>query len=202
MEILKGKLEFISLFQPINLFVEGKTIDLGKIYFSLFEKLNGVKSSMNEVRDVFEICADENSEKTIQYENDENGILIILKNKDFGWSNIGAYLPNALQSLNGRQVVVEILDNGIKISNNPDEKVFGVSYTRNNSCGINDDDAKSICKIGESDCCIFCSVGSDGFECLKFDSFLARHLLDRHSKKDMRASRIGDCKNIGRKENS
>ncbi len=195
---LKGKLKFISLFHPIML---GK-IDLRQYYFKLFENLNGVKTKMNYSMNSIEIIADETSDKVVKYENDKDGILILLNNSDgsFGMSNIGAYLPDMLQRLNGMKVIADITDKGINITNDPKEKVLGIYYTRNNCCKIPDDKIKTVCKIGEKDCCIFVSASSDGFECLKFDSPLARMLLDRYSKKDMRANRIGNCKILGRKE--
>jgi len=195
---LKGKLEFISLFQPIKLFTNDGEIDLRKQYFKLFKKLNDVKSKMDCTMNSIEICADENSDKVVKYENNKDGILILLNNADgsFGMSNIGAYLPAMLQTLNGMNIIMTINDMGIKITNDPEEKVFELYYTRNNCCKIPDDKVKTICKIGEKDCCIFCSVS-----CLKFDNPSARMLLERYSKKDMRASRIGNCKIIGRNEN-
>jgi hypothetical protein len=198
MKTLKGKLKFISLFEPIMI----GNVDLRDYYFKLFEKLNGVKTKMDYSMNSIEIVADENSDKVVKYENDGNGILILLNNADgsFGMSNIGAYLPDILQRLNGMKVIANITDIGIKITNDPKEKVFEIYYTRNNCCKIPDDKIKTVCKIGEKDCCIFISAGSDGFECLKFDSPSARMLLDRYSKKDIRASRIGNCKIVGRKE--
>jgi hypothetical protein len=198
MKTLKGKLRFISLFEPIMV----GDIDLRDYYFELFKTLNGVKSKMDYSMNSIEISADENSDKVVKYENNENGILILLNNADgsFGMSNIGAYLPDMLQRLNGMKVIASITGNSIKITNDLKEKVFEIYYTRNNCCKIPDDKIKTVCKIGEKDCCIFICAGSDGFECLKFDSPSARMLLDRYSKKDMRASRIGNCKIVGRKE--
>lgn len=198
MKTLKGKLKFISLFKPIMV----GDIDLREYYFNLFKSLNGIKSRMNYSMNSIEISADENSDKVIEYENDGNGILILLNNIDgsIGMSNIGSYLPEMLQRLNGMEVIVSITDNNINITNDPDEKVFEICYTRNNCCKIPDDKINSVCKIGGKDCCIFICAGSDGFECLKFDTPTARMLLDRYSKNDMRASRIGNCKIIGRNE--
>lgn len=199
---LKGKLEFISLWHPVKLFTDKGEVDLREHYFKLFEKLNGVKSKMDTAMNSITICADENSDRVIKYENDKDGILILLNNADgsFGMSNINAYLPDILQRLNGRSVIVSVEEDGISITNNPDEEVFGLYYTRNNCCKIPDDKIKTVCKIGTSDCCIFTAAGADGFECLKFDSPTARHLLDRYSKKEMNASRIGNCAILGRNE--
>ena len=198
---LKGKLEFISLWQPIKLFTDNGEVDLRDYYWRLFENLNGKRATMDDAKNTIEIKADEQSETIIKYENDKDGILILLEKVDgFGASNISAYLPNMLQQLNGREVVLSVSDNGIKISANPKEKVFGLYYTHNNCCKIPDDKIHEVCKIGTKDCCIFFCVSPNGFECLKFDSMSARMLLDRHSKKEMRASRIGNCAILGRKE--
>jgi hypothetical protein len=157
---------------------------------------------MNTTMDSIVICADNTSNRVITYENDTNGMLIMLTNADgsFGMSNIHAYLSDMLQRLNGQNINVSVDDKGITIAHDPEEKLFGVYYTRCNCCKISEDTVKSVCKIGTSDCCIFTSVGSDGFECLKFDSSTARMLLDRFSKKEMNASRIGNCAILGRNE--
>lgn len=197
---LKGKLEFISIFKPIRLISEDSEIDLRKYYFDLFEKLNGKKSKMNYHMNDIEICSDDNSEYVIKYENDNNGILIILdKINEFGFSNIKAYLSDMLQRLNGRCVIVTASENSIKIISDPSEEVFGLYYTNSNNCKIPDDKIKSLCKIGEEDCCIFCCVGSNGFECLKFNSPSARMLLGRYSRNDINATKIGNCAILGRK---
>jgi multimeric flavodoxin WrbA len=96
-------------------------------------------------------------------------------------------------------VIVKVKENSISITNDPKEKVYGLYYTNNNSCSIPDDDVKTICKIGEQDCCIFCSLTGSGFECQKFNS-TAKILLDRHSKGTMKAKRIGNCEILGRKD--
>jgi multimeric flavodoxin WrbA len=96
------------------------------------------------------------------------------------------------------QVILEYDDQSISIKHDETEKVFELNYTNGNSCKIPDDKVKEICKIGQSDACIFCSVSGGGFECQKFDSFMSRMLLDRHSKGTMNASRIGNCKIVGR----
>ena len=119
----------------------------------------------------------------------------------FGFSNIGSYLPDMMQRLNGMQVIIEFNDTYISIRHDENEQVFELKYTGDgNSCKIPDDKVREICKIGEVDCCIFCTVGGNGFNCEKFNSYLSRVLLDRHSKGDMRASRIGNCKITGRIE--
>jgi hypothetical protein len=161
---LRGKLEFISIFEPIRLISEESEIDLRKYYFELFEKLNGKKTKMDYHMNDIEICSDDNSEYVIKYENDDNGILIILdKINGFGFSNIEAYLSEMLHRLNGRSVIITVSDNSIKITYDPNEEVFGLYYTNNNNCKIPNDKVKSICKVGEEDTCIFCSVSSEGF---------------------------------------
>ncbi|MFA5154549.1 MAG: hypothetical protein WC554_18540, partial [Clostridia bacterium] len=110
-----------------------------------------------------------------------------------------AYVPDILQRLNGMQVIVEFDNEYISICHDETETVYEINYTEGNSCKIPDDKVKELCKIGEVGCCIFVTVGSNGFMCEKFSS-TARTLLDRYSKGNMRASRIGNCKIIGRIE--
>lgn len=154
--------------------------------------------SMNSIK----IFQDDNSDQIVEYKKMVKNILIILINADgsFGMSNIGAHLPDMLQRLNGMSVITTFTDNGFEIKQDPSEEVYGLYYTRNNCCKIPEEDVKRICKPGEKNCCIFLSIGSDGFECLKFDTPSARMILDRYSKGEIRASRIGNCKILGRKE--
>ena len=199
---LKGKLEFISLFQTIKLTQkDGSVIDLREPLFNLLERLNGCNATMETKINSFELGFDENSDKHIDYKNDGENISIIINTKDnSSWSNIGAYLPNTLQSLNGREILIDLSNDFIKITNNPDEDVFGVYYTHNNSCHVDFDNVTKICEVGTSNTCIFLCAGSDGFSCEKFNSPTARLLLDRHYKGTMNATRIGNCAILGRKE--
>lgn len=196
-EEIKGKLEFISLHKPIMV----GDVDIRERLWELFSNLNKLPAQMNQTRDSIHIGLDENSDFHIRYENDKDGILILLeKTQGFGMSNIGAYLPDTLQSLNGRVVYFTISDSELKVFPDKAESVFGLYYTRNNCCKIPDDKIHSICKPGTSDCCIFMAAGGSGFECLKFDTSSARMLLDRFGNGKMNASRIGNCEILGRKE--
>jgi hypothetical protein len=107
-----------------------------------------------------------------------------------------------LQRLNGMQIIVTVGDDdkSIKFEHDTTQTVFELKYTDGNSCKLSDEDVKNVCKIGTEYCCIFLAVGSKGFSCEKFDSFMARQLLDRHISGTMRASRIGNCKIVGRIE--
>ena len=203
---LKGKLEYHSLFEPIRLFTDSGEINLWDHYNKVFTDLNDKKCLHDIQMNSYSVREDENSEYELKYESNffgtENATLVIILDKidGFGFSNIGSFLPQILQRLNGMKVVIDIQSNhSITINKDPDEKVYGLYYTDGNSCKIPDGVVKALCKIGESDCCIFCSVSSNGFECLKFSS-TCRLLLDRHSKGTIRANRIGNCEILGRKE--
>jgi len=201
-KILAGKLEFTQLFNPIKLFTEEGEVNLWDFYHNLFTELNDKKTSMTMEMNKLIIHSNLESEFSLEYKNDEKSKLIILKKIDgFGFSNIGSYLPDMLQRLNGRKIIVTILEEGISIENDSEEKVFELYYTNGNSCAIPEDKIKTLCKIGTNDTCIFCTVSSVGFECAKFDSYMARQLLYRYSEGTMNASRIGNCAIVGRKEN-
>jgi hypothetical protein len=203
---LKGKLEFISFWSPIRLDVGTMELDLRDDYFRVFKNLNGKKATMDCGMNHIRIFADDASDRVVYFEikkdpinpyNDK--ILMILNNVEGGWgmSNLGSYAPDILQRLNGMQVIVEYDDESISIKHDESEKVFELNYTHINSCKIPDNKVKEICKIGESDCCIFVTAGSNGFMCEKFN-YMASGLLERYSKGTMRASRIGNCKIVGR----
>ena len=210
MTTLKGKLTFISFWHPINLETKDGDLDLRVQLFETLKNLNGKPASMKYGMNDITILADDNSEYELEFENKRSEIeftesdtlkIILKKNGEhWSWSNLGAYIPDILQRLNGMQVIVEIDENSIGFRHNENEDVYKINYTHGNSCRIPDDDVKKVCKIGENGCCIFCSVSGDGFMCQKFDSYMARHLLDRHIEGTMRANRIGNCKIIGRIE--
>ena len=201
MKTLKGKLEFISFWNPIKLITESEELDLRDEYFQVLENLNGKSASIDYHMNNITIHADKNSEYDIKFEKDDlkDTILMILdKRNNFGFSNLNAYIPDMFQRLNGMQVIVTVNDQSIGIEHDETEKVFELKYTHNNSCKVSDDKVKEICKIGKNDCCIFCTAGSNGFMCEKFNSHMASHLLNRFSEGTMRANRIGNCKIVGR----
>ena len=199
MKTLKGKLTFISFWDPITIQTEDGEIDLREIYFQVFNNLNGKKASMNGKMNDIKVFADDTSEYLLKYENKGESILMVLEKSDgFGMSNLGAYVPDILQRLNGMKVIVEYDEQSVNICHDETEKVYELNYTNGNSCRIPDNDVKEICKIGQAGCCIFLTASGNGFECEKFDSFMARQLIDRFSKGTMRASRIGNCKIVGR----
>lgn len=205
MTTLKGKLEFISFWNPIKLETENGIVDLREAYFQVFNSLNGKKCSMDGKMNSLKILADETSDRVMKFERNEkeDSILMLLEIPEPGWgmSNLGAYVPSMLERLNGMQVIVEYDNESISIKHDETEEVFEIKYTGGgNSCKVSDDKVKEICKPGTENACIFLSAGPDGFECQKFNSPMARILLDRYSNKTMRASRIGNCKIIGRIE--
>ena len=209
MTTLKGKLTFISFWHPINLETEDGELDLRVQYFGTFRELNGKKANMKYGMNDLTICFDADSEYEMVFEctndspelRDSDSVGMILKKSGEGWGmqNIGAYLPDILQRLNGMQVIVDVDEDSIAIRHDETEEVYEIKYTRNNSCQIPKEDLTKVCKIGQADCCIFMSVGSTGFECQKFDS-MESHLLRRHAEGTMNATRIGNCKIVGRVE--
>jgi hypothetical protein len=122
------------------------------------------------------------------------------KPENSGFFNVNAYLESALVWLSGRVVEIEIDNTSLKIEADKSDEVYGLYFTHNNSCKIPEGVEKTICKIGETNCCIFISGGSDGFSCQKFNDLTARVLLDRLAKKEIRANRIGNCTLLGRKD--
>jgi hypothetical protein len=199
-----GKLEFTSFFKIIKIDQGSTYVDLRDYIFEVFNKLNGQKTSMLYSMDHIEIKKDDDSKYQMKFEHDDDSTLMILDViGEFGFSNIGAYLPDMLQRLNGRNVLITATDDGIKIEDGPNnENTFGVRYTNSNLCKISTDKVKEICKIGEEDCCVFCIASGKGFECAKFDTYMCRNLLGRIEEKSIRATRIGDCKLLGRVEDA
>jgi len=202
MKIFEGELQFISLWHPIKLIeIDGKELDLRDTCWKVFTALNGCKASMKYAMNEIEILEDSESKQIMEFKMEDDGILIALIEGRIGFSNVSAYLSDMLGRLNSMQVIVSVGEKNIKFEHDTTQKVFEINYTDGNSCKIPDDKIHEVCKIGEGeDCCIFLTASSKGFMCQKFNSLMAQQFLDRHSKGDMNAGRIGNCKIIGRIE--
>jgi hypothetical protein len=202
MKTLKGKLEFFDFFN-MKLYYNKKEINLLNHLDEFFTNLNDKKTSMTYNMNSLTIKADESSEYKLEYKKDNESVFCLInKTEGVGWSNVEAYLENIFQRLNSRQVIIKIDKNEFFIQPDLNEKVFGLFYTNINSCKIEDDKVKEICKPGSEECCIFLSAGGNGFNCEKFDTYMARMLLHRLKQGIMNAKRIGNCAILGRKENN
>jgi len=201
MEEFKGRLLYMGWFnKPWSLIMEGGEIDLWPVVDKFLVSLNSKHADHDQTRDSYTLSVDENSEFQFKYIPGE--CVLLEKPEGFGMSNVHAYLDGALGWLSGRLVEIEIEEGKrIKFMADKSEKVYGVYFTgEGNSCKILNGAEKTVCKIGQHDCCIFLSVGADGFHCEKFSGSIARTLLDRLAKGNIHASRIGSCEVLGRKE--
>ena len=201
MQKLKGRLQYMGWFNlPWKLVMDNGEIDLWPVIDEFFTSLNGKRAKYDQERDGYTLAADESSEFQFKYVPGE--YVLLEKLKGFGMSNVHAYLDDALVRLSGRMVEIEIEDGKqIKFMADRAEEVYGVYFVGDgNSCEVPSGVEQTVCKIGQSDCCIFLTVGADGFHCEKFSGPTARMLLDRLAKGNIRASRIGSCAILGRKE--
>ena len=207
--ILKGRLNYMSWFnRPWRLIMDtGEVVDLWPLIEKFFIGLSGKKATMHSIgvgQEYYALLADENSLSCFKYEKTHRGFSIILRQKEpLEFSNIYAYTEDALTFLNGRLVEVEIIDSIFKISADKSEEVYGVYYTKDNSCKLPDGDEKKICGAGcgpDDRVCIFVSARPDGFYCEKFYPYLSRLLVNRLGKGELNAKRIGSCALLGRKE--
>lgn len=199
MQRLKGRLLYMGLSnRPWKLVTDFNETDLWPLVNVFLSSLNGKCADHKQEQDSYTLAANENSEFKFNYFSDRHAIL--QKTKGVGMSNVYAYLDDALIWLSGRMVEIEI-ENGkrIKFIADESEKVYGVYFVNGNSCEIPDGAEKTVCKIGQRDCCIFPVAGAGGFQCTKLSSS-ARTFLDNLAKGRMRASRIGNCTVLGRKE--
>ena len=199
MQKLKGVLLYTGWSNlPWKLVTDDGEIDLWPIIDKFLMSLNGKCANHQEACDGYTLSADEASEFQFKYIPGE--YVLLEKPEGFGMSNVHVYLDTALGWLSGRLVEIEIEDGKrVKFVADASEQVFGVYFTDGNSCEVPSDAEKTVCKAGQHDCCIFLSAGADGFHCEKFNSPLARMLLDRLAKGTIRASRIGNCALLGRK---
>ena len=144
--------------------------------------------------------ADPESEFEFEY---KPGEVILLKNtREFGMSNVHAYLDDSLTWLSGRMVTVTTCWQELKIEAIDSSLVQGVQFVcEGNMAEVPEGFEKTLCKVGHGkDCCVFLVCGSRGFECSKFSGSMATHLLGRLANGDINAGRIGDCRLVGRKQ--
>src|SRR3989344_4469349 len=201
MQRLKGRLLYRGWFNlPWKLVTADGEIDLWPIIDKFLTSLHGKRANHEQARDGYALSADKSSEFEFKYTPGK--YVILEKPEGFGMSNVHAYLDTALQWLSGRLVEIEVGGGKqVKFTADVSEKVFGVYFVGDgNSCEVPRGAEKTVCKAGQHDCCIFLSAGSGGFNCEKFNSPMARMLLGRLAKGTMRASRIGNCALLGRKE--
>ena len=200
MQKLKGRLQYGGWFNyPWKLVTKNGDIDLWPIIDKFLISLNGKRAEHNRECNGYILAADENSEFQFKYIPDE--YVLLEKVDGFGGSNVHFYLEQALVFLSGRMVEIEIEEGKeIKLMADKAEKVYGVYFVDDgNCCKVPKGDEKTICKVGQPDCCIFVSIGGDGCYCEKFNGPLARELLDRLAKGKTSATRIGSCELLGRK---
>lgn len=80
-------------------------------------------------------------------------------------------------------------------------KVLGVYLTGDGNSGeIPHGAEETVCRVNQADECIFLVRGRGGFICKKFESVIARVLLDDLAKGRIPAGRIGNCAVVGRKD--
>jgi len=202
MQKFKGRLLYTGWFNlPWRLVMnDGEEIDILPVINDSLISLNGKRVSYQKTLDSYTLFADVASEFQFKYTPEEYAILLEKKSNGL-FINVKAYLDNVLVWLSGRLVEIEIEeDKQIKFFADASEQVFGVYFTDNNSCKVPNGAENTICKAGQPDCCIFLSASSGGFHCEKFNSSIARALLDRLANGNINASRIGNCAILGRKE--
>lgn len=177
---------------------EHKEIDLHPLIADALIKWDGQRMSHENSHNGYSLWLDPKSEYNLV--NGEDDFVILDKPAQFGFSNVVAYMETGFHFANGRLVIVTIDDDGFQIEADPAEEVLGLYFTHDNSCDVPAAAEHSVCKAGTRDCCIFLTMGPSGFQCEKFSSGTARHLLDRYAKGEMNATRIGNCKLLGRAE--
>lgn len=201
MEKISGTLNFYGWFHPWQIVTDdGKKIDIYPVVSALFGRLKDQPIVFDNELEGFRLVWDESSPKKLQYEPSEDGVILASVNKDgsSGFSNLTAFIPDALQRIDGRNVSITVTDTEIRVHADPNEKVYKLPYTHGNMASIPAGAEKSQCRIGTSHACVFCVATGEGFECAKGNTQMGRMVLDRLAKGEMRASRIGNCLVSGR----
>lgn len=217
MQTLAGTLIYSGSWtqRPWLLKREGEdSIDLYPLIDQWFAQANGRPARQEHERapNGYRLSLDASAELVLTYESDGAAMLVrpggiekALQEKRSGTTieNIGAYLPQALVALSGRQVIVTLDDTGLAIDADPAEQVYGVKFFGDgNDCRVPVGAERSVCKRGTPECCIFLAAGPEGFVCQKFNRPVAEELLKRYAAGTMRAKRVGSCTLIGREEDT
>jgi len=200
MQKFKGRLQFMGWNLPWKLVTaDNGEVDLDPVIERFFISLNGKHVKEEEGPDSYGLVADESAK--FEFEYAQGGCAILKNSKEIAISNVQAIFENILVWLSGRMVEIEIEDGKqMKFVADKSEEVLGVYFIgEGNSCEVPKGIEQTVCKCGQSDCCIFLTIGTGGFRCEKFSGPMARLLLGRLAKGTIRASRIGNCSIIGRK---
>ena len=194
MQEIKGRLLYLGWNNtPWRVITDNGEIDLQPIVAEFFISINKERAWHKNEKGGYVLKTDKKSRHQFLYAPDR---YILLENtKEFGGSNVWYYLDATLIRLTGRLVHIKIkMGKKFQIFPDKSEKVFGVYFTgERNSCKLPEGIEKTVCKVGQEDCCIFLSLHEDGFYCEKFNIPIARLLLDRFAKGKMNAKKIGNC---------
>lgn len=170
-------------------------VDIRPSVMSLADRLHDSRVSQDRAPDACSLSADKKSDSAFSSET----WWMVLQN-GFGGTNCLAALSCSLQSLNGRDVIASITDDGFKIFDPDPSKYHGVKYHGGNLARVCDGDETRVCEMCTDACCAFLAHTKDGFMCAKFDSYLCRQLLGRIADGSMNATRIGSCRLLGRED--
>lgn len=198
-----GKLEYLTWDRPWALALEGGgTHDAAVPFWDTALAMAGQRAGHSYQKDFYALRLDEGSPTELRTGGRGEGAGLFNMDGSFGFSNVAAYLEWTLVALNGREVIVLFAPGRLfRIEATVTEQVPEVKYYGSGNMGrIPAGEEFSRCKAGEPDCCIFLTGAPSGFQCAKFSGPLARSLLHRKAQGTMRATRIGNCRLVGREE--
>lgn len=173
--------------------------DIAPLFWAFAAAHKDAAAVMPIALDFFTLKLDTSSTLSIHFEEPGAGILI--KSSSWGFQNVAAYLADAMQRMNGREVTVSVSADAFSIEADPDEDVANVLYFGSgNDARVPEGRERDLCKVGQGkNCCIFFGVGGNGFTCMKFGSG-GRYMLERLEQGRTNAGRIGDCRLAGREK--
>ncbi|KQU96478.1 hypothetical protein [Devosia sp. Root105] len=202
MQTVSGRLEYLSWDRPWKV----GELDAAPHFWDVAESLQNIRAEHAYHRDGYTLRANPEAVTELRHGGRGNGAGLFNADGRFGFSNVAAYLEWSLCALNGRTVNLIVSPSTIfsieaaAFEEVPEVRFFGEGNMSRGSpdAAPNDEFVKRVCQPGSADCCIFLTAGADGFSCAKFSGSTARLLLDRKAEGTMRASRIGNCRIVGR----
>lgn len=200
MTVITGTLRFTGWLGTFTLIQsDGQAFNIWPAIVKAMAGMAEKRAEHKRERESYRLAVNPASDYKLVYEIGDNPLLL-LADGGFGMSNVGLYLAEACQWLNGRVVAVTLTDDLIEIVATEQDADLDLKFTDGNSCAIPPEAIDRTCKPGTTEACAFLTCSADGFQCAKFSGSLAARLLDRIEKGTIRAQRIGTCRCVGREE--
>ena len=165
--------------------------DLKLTILRFFRELNGKRARYEHSDEHFLLAADEASEFRFSHNDGSSVLLHVADQKEC--ANVCAFLDITLIRLSGRRVVLEIDDGRFAVFPDSSEDVHRLQFAHESEmCPVSEEVARTICRVGEENLCVFLMKEDGILQCCKFNSHSGRERLEELAE-GARLGRIGNC---------